>query len=236
MVLFHWLVLPENQYNLLLVMMTKTKQFTDTELIQNIINGETGQFEILMRQNNALLYKTGRSYNYSHQDTLDLMQDTYIDAFSNLEKFEYRSSFKTWILRIMLNNCYRKQQKAGFKNETTVDITDSFMYSNKQHDDGNRSVINKELGHIIENALEKIPFDYRIVFLLREINGLSVEETSDVLKISQANVKTRLNRAKSMLRKEVEKTYTAEDIFEFNLVYCDEMVSKVMARIRSQEK
>ena len=89
----------------------------------------------------------------------------------------------------------------------------------------------RELGHIIEDALAEIPFDYRIVFSLREINGLSVLETSQLLHISEANVKVRLNRAKTMLRNEIEKTYSSAELFEFNLIYCDAIVENVMKKI-----
>ncbi|MGB3075596.1 MAG: sigma factor-like helix-turn-helix DNA-binding protein, partial [Chitinophagales bacterium] len=71
------------------------------------------------------------------------------------------------------------------------------------------------------------------VFAMREINGLNVKETAEALDISETNVKVRLNRAKTMLRKEVEKAYNPEDIFEFNLIYCDAMVSRVMNRIKN---
>ena len=87
------------------------EQYTDLEVVQKIVAGEVELFEIIIRRNNSFLYKTGRAYNYNHEDTQDLMQDTYIDAFTNLSKFENRSSFKTWIIKIMLNNCFKKQQK-----------------------------------------------------------------------------------------------------------------------------
>ncbi len=210
-----------------------TEQFTDAEIVTRIQNGQSALFEILIRRNNRWLYKTGRSYNYNHDDTLDLMQDSWVDAFRNLSKFEGRSSFKTWIIRIMLNNCYRKQQKSGFKNEIsgTIHENSTPMFTDSKSFDTNRSIINNELRQVIENALCRIPDDYRMVFSLREINGLSVEETADVLTISTSNVKVRLNRAKTMLRKEIEQSYTSEEIFEFNLVYCDAMVNRVMQQI-----
>jgi len=106
------------------------------------------------------------------------------------------------------------------------------MFSNKQSTDTYKAVINRELNSVIENALLQIPIDYRMVFSLREVNGLNVAETADTLDISEGNVKVRLNRAKSMLRKEVEKSYSAEEIFEFNLIYCDAMVNNVMNKIK----
>ena len=214
------------------------EQYADIEIIQKILEGEFELFEILIRRNNPFLYKTGRSYNYNHEDTQDLMQDTFIDAYTHLSKFENRASFKTWIIKIMLNNCFRKQQKFSFKNEVANEINDKSipMFSNQPHTDTNKTVVNRELSLIIENALKQVPLDYRMVFSLREINGLNVAEAAEALTISEANVKVRLNRAKTMLRKEIEKSYTAEDIFEFNLIYCDAMTVNVMNKIKGINK
>ena len=95
--------------------------------------------------------------------------------------------------------------------------------------------MNRELNVVIEDALQQVPSDYRMVFSLREINGLNVSETAEVLNISEANVKVRLNRAKAMLRKEVERSYSVADIFEFNLIYCDAIVNNVMNKITDIE-
>ena len=99
------------------------------------------------------------------------------------------------------------------------------------NNDTSKLVQNRELGHIIENALAKISEDYRMVFSLREVIGLTVSETADLLQLSPGNVKVRLNRAKKMLRNEIEKSYAPEELFEFNLIYCDVMVENVMKRI-----
>ncbi len=210
-------------------------QYADFEIIQKILEGEIEWYEILIRRNNPFLYKAGRSYNYNHEDTQDLMQDTFIDAYLNLSKFENRSSFKTWIIKIMLNNCYKKLQKFSFKNEISTEINDKSipMFSDNQHTDTNKVIVNRELNFVIENALTEIPLDYRLVFSLREMNGLNVFETAEALNISEANVKVRLNRAKTMLRKQIEKSYTAQDIFEFNLIHCDAIVNHVMNHIKN---
>ena len=92
-------------------------------------------------------------------------------------------------------------------------------------------VMNKELGQIIEDALNQIPEDYRIVFTLRELNGNSVLETSQALDISESNVKIRLSRAKVMLRKNIELSYSPEDIYEFNLVHCTGIVDSVFSQL-----
>jgi RNA polymerase sigma-70 factor (ECF subfamily) len=212
--------------------MGQFEKFTETEIIGRILDGEKALYEIIVRRFNPYLYKVGRSYNYNHEDTQDLMQEAFIDAYKNLLQFERRSDFKTWIIRIMLNNCYRKKEKSSFKNEIMQDVNDNSkpMFTNTNNDT-DKIIQNRELGHIIEDALGKIPFDYRMAFSLREINGLNVSETANLLSISEANVKVRLNRAKTMLRCEIEKTYAASELFEFNLIYCDSIVEKVMKKI-----
>lgn len=213
-----------------------SEKYSDMEILQKILDGEIQLFEILIRRNNSFLYKTGRSYNFNHDDTQDLMQDTFIDAYTSLSKFEGRSSFKTWIIKIMLNNCYRKNQKSGFRNEKTYDIDERSVPMFSDHRaDTNNVIMNKELGYVIEKALKQMPLDYRMVFSLREINGLNVIETAEALNISEANVRVRLNRAKTLLKKEIEKSYKPEDIFEFNLTWCDRMVERVMGKVLKAE-
>ncbi|MEO7835822.1 MAG: sigma-70 family RNA polymerase sigma factor [Ginsengibacter sp.] len=214
-------------------METRFEQYTDLEIIQKINNGEVKLFEFLIRRYNPFLYRIGRTYRYNHQDTEDLMQEAYINAFFNLKKFENRSSFKTWFTRIMLNLCYQKKQKLSFKNEI---IGNDFQNEKSnimfhQSTNNEKITVNKELGRVLENAIHEIPEDYRIVFTLRELNGLSVAETAETLNITESNVKVRVNRAKNMLQKEIKKMYSPEEIFEFNLIYCDCMVEKVMAKI-----
>jgi len=209
------------------------EQLTEVEIIERILNGEKPLYEIIVRRFNSYLYKIGRSYNYNHEDTQDLMQDTYIDAFKCLTQFKHGSSFKTWIIRIMLNNCYRKKMKFSFKKETVNEIINENVMPmfNNSNNDVQKEIFSHELGKIIEASLLRIPEDYRMVFSLREINGLNVAETSSLLDISEANVKVRLNRAKAMLRTEIEKTYSPEELFEFNLCYCNPFTERVMKKI-----
>ncbi|MBS1729361.1 MAG: sigma-70 family RNA polymerase sigma factor [Bacteroidetes bacterium] len=212
--------------------MNQFEKFSDAEVIHRILNGDKSLYEIIIRRYNPYLYKIGRSYNFNHEDTQDLMQDTFFDAYLNLSQFENRAHFKTWIIRIMMNNCYRKKEKSSSKNEIMIEVNDHskplFTHENK---DSNQVIQNHELGSIIEKALGNIPFEYRMAFSLREINGFDIHETSKLMNISEANVKVRLHRAKSMLKKEIEKSYSAAELFEFNLIYCDAIVENVMKKI-----
>jgi RNA polymerase sigma factor (sigma-70 family) len=215
------------------------KQFdtlTETELIDRIRKGEKALYEILIRRNNPYLYKVGMSYGYNHQDVEDLMQDTFISAFINLEKFEGRSSFKTWLVRIMLNYCYQKTKKASHKNEKLMETNFNEgaipIFQDQVPPDAYKTMTNKEATRIIGEALLHIPVDYRLVFCLRELNGMSTAETADAIGITETNVKVRLNRAKHLLRQSIEKLYLPEDIFDFNLIYCDRIVNNVMSAIK----
>jgi RNA polymerase sigma-70 factor (ECF subfamily) len=212
------------------------QEYSDVEIIHKILQTDPQLFEELIRRYNSLLYKIGRTYNYNHQDTEDLMQETNASAYFNLAKFENRSSYKTWLTKIMLNHCYQKRRKFSFKNEIPVEEYE-INNSNplfQQEDNNEKDLINKELKHVIENALQNIPPNYRIVFTLRELGGFSVSETATALDIRESNVKVRLKRAKLMLRTHIEKIYSSEEIYEFNLVYCDSMIKNVMTKIYIQ--
>lgn len=212
-------------------MINASEHYTDSHIIERILKGESQLYELLIRRNNPFLYRIGRTYGYNHQDTEDLMQETYINAYHALSKFEGKASFKTWISRIMLNQCYQKKQRASSKEMPAGKITEKNNPMFHQHLPTEQTVLNRELGHVLENALGNIPEDYRLVFTLRELNGLTTAEAAEATGFSEANIKVRLNRAKGMLKTEIEKMYQPADIYEFNLVYCDRMVERVMAAI-----
>jgi len=212
-------------------------EHSEEEIIRKILNGEQALFEILIRRYNALLYKIGRSYGFMHEDAKDLLQETHIAAYRNLEKFESRSTYKTWIAKIMVNKCLYKIKYGSHKYEVLqeeIDENAQPMFSKKQSN--NESVLNKELSHILEKSLENIPLHYRTVFMLREVEGFSIAETSELLNITAVNVKVRLSRAKTMLQQDLEKHYSRAQLYDFNLVYCDEVAMHVMKAIQQEEQ
>ncbi len=212
--------------------MEHSAKLSEEEAIERISKGEKELFEIIVRRFNPYLYKIGRSYNFSHEDTQDLMQDTFIDAYKNLAQFKGNSKFKTWVIRIMLNNCYKKSHKSSNKNIVMNEFNDQSkpLYSN-DNDSTDQLVRNHELSRIIEEALSKIPHDYRMIFSLREINELNVAETAELLNISETNVKTRLSRANKMLREVIQKSYMPAELFDFNLIHCTPLTDKIMKKI-----
>ena len=212
-----------------MIILEQFETTSETEIIRRIKDGETGLFEIFMRRNNPYLYKIGMSHGFTHQDVEDLMQESYTSAYLNLEKFKQESSFKTWVVKIMLNQCFHKKQRLGFIKEKTMDTNNEKLVPifEIEQSDGYKKIIDRELSCAIENAIIQMPFDYRVVFVLRQLSGMSTSETAESLDISEANVKTRLNRARHMLRKELKVKYSPQDIFEFDVVYCDRVVNKV---------
>src|SRR3954451_1910030 len=97
-------------------------QYVDAEVIEQVLLGNTALFEILIRRYNALLYKTGRAYGLNHQDTEDLMQETYVNAYQHLRKLESGAAFKTWLIKIMLHQCYHKVRKRSYRQEKETEM------------------------------------------------------------------------------------------------------------------
>lgn len=207
----------------------------DSEVIIHVLEGDIALFEVLIRRYNLVLYRIARSYGFNHQDTEDLMQDVHLIAYTQLSKFEARSSYKTWISRIMINKCLYKLKYGYFKNEYPSELVrelnnesmPAYLKGNTTED----TLSNRELSAVLENSIHHLPLMYRTVFVLREVEGFSVAETAELLNISQTNVKVRLNRAKSLLQKEIQQLYTRAELFSFNLIYCDAIVHKVLAKI-----
>jgi len=206
---------------------------SDSALIEKILQGEIALFEVLIRRYNQLLYKTARSYGLSHEDAQDTMQESHFAAYTQLSKFRNEASYKTWLMRIHLHKCYHKTHygAARFEQPHTENMEEKNADQKINREETGRVIVNRELSRLLEESLQKLPLSYRSVFVLREIEGFSVAETSELLHISPINVKVRLNRAKTMLRERLEKFYSSSELYEFNEIYCDAIVHGVFNRI-----
>jgi RNA polymerase sigma-70 factor (ECF subfamily) len=209
---------------------------TDEDIIRGILEGETALFEILIRRYNPVLYKIARGYGFNHQDAEDLMQDAHVAAFQQLKQFGHRSSYKTWLSRIMINKCLYKLKYGYFRHEVpesekiNAEATPAFAAGSERSTE--KTIINRELAKALETSVEQLTLPYRSVFVLREIEGFSVAETAELLEISPVNVKVRLARARALLQKNLEQLYTSAELYEFNLVYCNAIVTRVFEQIR----
>lgn len=214
---------------------SRTSYAPDEEIIDKIHRGESMLFEVLIRRYNPMLYKIARSYGFNHPDAEDLMQETHFATFLNLKTFRKEASYKTWLTRIHLNQCYKKFNCGHLQHEEPsgdfLSHQTFFMQARADKGETEDNVLNKELGKVLEESLQQIPLLYRSVFVLREIEGFSVAETAELLGVTPVNVKVRLNRAKTMLQKQLEKFYSVAELYEFHLMYCDKIVRNVFERI-----
>lgn len=204
----------------------QTNQVPDEVLIRTILDGDKKAFEHIIRRYNQRLFRTGMSILNNEADVEDAMQTAYINAYLHLDQFKNNSSFGTWMTRIMINQCLGQIRK------TRLIITDTSLQDNSINMVTPDSELhNKELSALLENAIEKLPEKYRLVFVLREVEDLSVKETAEVLDIAASNVKTRLNRAKTMLKDHL-KGYMKEHVYAFHLTRCDCIVNRVLTELK----
>ncbi|RYY95880.1 MAG: sigma-70 family RNA polymerase sigma factor, partial [Chitinophagaceae bacterium] len=199
---------------------------SDEVLVQRVRSGELLLFELLIRRYNPLLYKIARSYGFGHEDAEDLMQETHVAAYTGLPGYRGAASYKTWLTRIHLNKCYRRQQERHVEHLEPVALEAVSGQS-----DANRDIARRELTRFLEESLQALPLIYRSVFVLRELEGFSVAETADLLGITAVNVKVRLNRCKTLMQKGLEGRYSSAELYEFHLKYCDRIVYYVFAKI-----
>lgn len=201
---------------------------TDMEVVARVTAGEKELFELLMRRYNQRLYRTARAYSIPDSDCDDLIQQSYIKAYQSLSHFRGDAQFSTWITRILINEClmYKRKSKA------LTDVSDQEEWDSSLPGDlltPERSMLREELRELLESAIEKLPEEYRMVYMMREVEELSVKETADCLSITEGNVKVRLHRARNLLRKQLEHYFSHEKgVFEFGSVRCDRLVARTM--------
>jgi len=183
----------------------------EEELIKKIVDGDKTLFEVLIRRYNSVLYKLARCYGFNHHDAEDIMQETHVSAYTNLKNFQHKASYKTWVSKILIHKCVYKLSYGYFKNEHpgTNEMNDQVKPVFNQSRMGTEKIIlNKELSKVLEKSLEEIPLTYRTVFILREVEGFSTNETAELMNSTPVNVKVRLNRAKTLLQKKLERPGT----------------------------
>lgn len=211
---------------------------SDQEIIEKILYGETALFEVLIRRYNSALYKIARNYGFNAHDAEDLVQEAHFTAYMQLRSFEHRSSYKTWLSKILINKCLYKLNYGYFKNERpgneVIDENTQPVLRNLVDEQTEKKIFSKELARVLENCLQHLPVDYRTVFVLREMEGFNVAETAALLNITPVNVRVRLNRAKAMLQKHLERFYSSIDLYDFNDAHCDHIVRGVYTMIYEQ--
>ena len=189
-------------------------------------------YELIIRKYNQRLYRIARVMVKDETEVEDILQDTYLKAFENLKQFEGRSQFATWITRILINNANVSLNKRK-RVDDSVTVESRLEYQpDNFHETPDQHMSQLELKKILEKAIDKLPENLRSVYMMREVEELSVSETADCLAISEENVKTRLHRAKSLLKEELYRRSKADvEIFRFGLERCDKIVLSVMCQL-----
>ena len=220
--------------------MDKTKQViattgtvSDSEVIARILTGERNLYSVLVRRYNQRLYRVAMSILNDDSEVEEAMQVAYIKAFENLGKFKHKAAFSTWLTRILINECLLRTKKR----KQSLIMNDD-MIENELHqrfaDQGQTplgTMLNSELKTVIEKAISQLPDKYRTIFIMRELENMSIAETQECLNLSEVNVKVRLNRAKAMLRNSLTSLYKKEDLLSFHLSRCDRISDNVMKQI-----
>jgi RNA polymerase sigma-70 factor, ECF subfamily len=209
---------------------------TDEEIVARVIKGETLLFELLMRRHNQRVYRTVRAILGADDEAEDVMQQTYLNAFAHLSSFAGQARFSTWLTSIAVNEALARRRRSGVAALRVVrshEDDDPILQIRASGPDPEQQVMTSELQHLVEEEIMSLPENYRTVLVLRQVEGLSTEETAECLAVSTDVIKTRLRRARVMLREALLERagVTLERLFAFPATRCDRVVNAVMASI-----
>jgi RNA polymerase sigma-70 factor (ECF subfamily) len=195
----------------------KAEKQLDMDLVLKAQAGDYESFEQLVSRHSAKTYALALGMLRNNSDAEEVVQDTFLNVFQRLNTFRGDSAFTSWLYRIAANNALMRLRK---RKREPVDSIETMLPT--FHEDGNHThmpgtwaarsadklVDDKELAKILEDALAKLPAQYRVVLLMRDVDGLSNEEISDVMGLSIPAVKSRLHRARLAVREELDRRYT----------------------------
>ena len=192
-----------------------------------------------MRRYNQRLFRVTRSIVTNDLEAEDIIQDAYVRAYEHLRQFEGRARFSTWLTKIAIYEAYARVRRIDYRKVDSLSVLETRGLDVKSNGrDPEQQIYDGELKVVLEKAFDALPEDYRSVFMLREIEGLSTAETAECLDISEENVKTRLYRARAVLQRELYSVAGANrsQAFQFLGARCDRVVERVLERISSRER
>lgn len=205
------------------------RSLSDEEIIERVLKGEKHLYEILMRKYNLRMFRISMSIVNDDMEAEDVMQTAYLNAYLQLPNFRNSSSFATWLTRILINESLLHKKKNMKRQQILAGLDEP--YDNPETP--LKSLMNKEMKTILEKAVSELPEKYRLVYVMREIQEMSTNETMEVLNLGESNIKVRLSRAKEMLRNQLSTHYKPNQLYDFHLSRCDSIVNSVMAKINS---
>jgi len=211
---------------------------SDDEVVRRVRAGETGLFEVVMRRYNQRLYRVARAILRDDAEAEDVTQQAYVNAYRHLDQFAGRAMFSTWLTRIAVHEAFaRARRRSRFNEQETVDDWDgdSMDALTSPEPDPERQAFAGELRALIESAIEALPEHYRAVFVMRAVEGMSTAESAECLDITEETAKTRLHRARLLLRDTLYERAGIETAaaFSFEAPRCDRVVTAVFAQIEA---
>lgn len=213
----------------------------DDELVRRIVAGEQAAFELLMRRHNRRLYRIARAALRNPTEAEDALQESYLLAYQSLHQFRGDASLSTWLSRLVLNECLGRLRR-DHRRQNVIPIVNAPTELDGVADGENalpeRIADRARFRALVEARLDELPRDFRITFVLRSVEELSVEETARILGIPEATVRSRHFRAKSLLRESLarELDFAERDAFEFGGQRCDRIVARVMDRLQKNRR
>jgi RNA polymerase sigma-70 factor, ECF subfamily len=213
-------------------------ELSDEQVVAEVLSGHTALFEALMRRHNQRVYRTARAIVRDEAEAEDVMQQAYVNAYAHLRQFDGRAQFATWLTRIAVHeSLLRLRQRgrdAGLDPEGPVPRSASVPTGPTQ--DPERLAFSRELGALLESAIDHLSDGAREVFMLRQVEGMSTEEVAEALDVSADVVKTRLSRARAALRRDLleHADAAASNVFRFLRPRCDRVVAAVLPAIAGE--
>ena len=211
----------------------------DAELVRRALARDDTAFRIIMERHNRRLYRIARGILRNDTEAEDAVQEAYVSAFTHLDGFRGDSSLATWLARITMNEALgrlRRKRLAVDLDTFEAQRTEAQIIQFPQtvaSDDPERTMAQREILQLVEQATDNLPEVFRIVFITRVIEGMSVEETADLLGLQPETVKTRLHRARRLVREQLNKQIgpVLMDAFPFAGRRCERMTNAVMQRL-----
>jgi len=215
-----------------LAVLAESSAWPDEAIVARVLGGDTPLFEVLMRRHNQRVFRAARAILRDDREAEDVMQDAYFKAYTHLNQFDRRAQFSTWLTKIAVHEAIARARRQRRYEPLDVAVMEARMPPTASPDP-ERQAFGRELGQLIESAVDKLGDGYRDVFMLRQVEGLSTTETAEILSVSEDVVKTRFSRARHALQQDLlDRTGAATaEAFTFGQTHCDAVVARVMARI-----
>jgi RNA polymerase sigma-70 factor (ECF subfamily) len=207
----------------------------DLELARRIGAGDRASFELLMRRHNRRLYRLARAALRDDAEAEDALQEAYLSAYRAIASFRGDAKLSTWLSRMLLNECFARLRKQARRHNVipmaASDEVDTMPCDERDFPD--KAMARTEMRSMLERKLDALPQDFRTVFVLRDVEELSVEETAACLDIPEATVRSRHFRARGLLRESLARDIdiAERDLFDFGGAHCDRIVAAVVARL-----